>query len=260
MEVSLTNTKKIAAISGATSGIGKACVKALMEKGILVIANSRTQEQLTRLEAEYNNEIGSTVHGFCADASREGMVTDLFAFSESKLEAQPQIFILCAGHGLPGSLLKSDHRKWRNLVDVNYIGTMHQLRECADLFLEHAKHEQHENFVRDIVVIGSTVGRQISAANPVYGSVKFAVHSLVESLRQEVCSKNIRITLIEPGFVITKFQQTAEYDMDWFRSVEKDWGPFLTADDVARAIDFVIQQPPHVHIDDIRIRPTKQKM
>lgn len=254
------NNKRIAAISGATSGIGRACVKVLLEKGISVVANSRTQEHLTRLEAEYNNNIGSAVHGFCADASREGMVTDLFAFSEAKFGAQPQIFILSAGHGLPGSLLKSDHRKWRNLVDVNYIGAMHQLRECADLFLEHARYEKSEDFVRDIVVIGSTVGRQLSAANPVYGSVKFAVHSLVESLRQEVCSKNIRITLIEPGFVTTKFQQTAEYDMDWFGSLEKEWGPFLRADDVARTIDFVIQQPPYVHVDDIRIRPTKQKM
>ncbi|ATS51818.2 SDR family NAD(P)-dependent oxidoreductase [Xanthomonas citri pv. phaseoli var. fuscans] len=114
--------------------------------------------------------------------------------------------------------------------------------------------------MQDIVVIGSTVGRTLSAGNPVYGATKFALHSLVESLRQELASSLIRVTLIEPGFVRSGFQQSAGYDMNAFDTLERDLGPFLSAEDVARSIRFVLDQPPHVHIDDIRLRPTRQRV
>lgn len=113
--------------------------------------------------------------------------------------------------------------------------------------------------VRDIVVIGSTVGRQVSAANPVYGSTKFAVHSLVEALRQEVCALNIRVTLIEPGFVRSGFQEAAGYDTAWFEGVAAASGPLLVPEDVAEVVQFVLDRPKHVHLDDIRLRPTRQK-
>jgi NADP-dependent 3-hydroxy acid dehydrogenase YdfG len=107
-------------------------------------------------------------------------------------------------------------------------------------------------------VIGSTVGREVSARNPVYGSTKFALHSLVESLRRAVSASGVRVTLIEPGFVRSGFQDSAGYDREWFADVERASGPLLVPDDVARVVRFVVEQPPHVHVDDIRLRPTRQ--
>jgi NADP-dependent 3-hydroxy acid dehydrogenase YdfG len=128
---------------------------------------------------------------------------------------------------------------------------------CASLFVRNSTNNAQ---VQDIVVIGSTVGRQVSAFNPVYGATKFALHSLVEGLRQEICEHNIRVSLIEPGFVISEFQESAGYDMQWFRQLEQESDPFLTPEDVARAVNSIASQPAHVHIDDIRLRPTRQRV
>jgi NADP-dependent 3-hydroxy acid dehydrogenase YdfG len=222
------------------------------------LANGRRRERLARLEAEFDRE-ARTVFGFYGDATREGLVSEIFALADKRWGSLPDIFVLCAGRGLPGTLLGSDSRKWRELIEINYIAALHQLRECASSFVRQAEREGCR-LVKDIVVIGSTIGRQVSPFNPVYGSTKFAIHSVVEALRQEVCSRNIRATLIEPGFVMSEFQAVAGYDPQWFKSIEADMGPLLGPEDVARAVDFVIDQPMHVHLDDIRIRPTRQKV
>lgn len=250
--------QKIAIITGATSGIGEATLNIFAKKGIPVIANGRRQDRLDKIMSELNRE-QQIIFGYCGDVIQQGLVTKLFHFAEKTCQLQPNTFILCAGHGLPGSILKSDADKWHRLLQTNYLAVLYQLKECATQFVKQAEQEKYR-FVKDIVIIGSTIGRQISALNPVYGSTKFAVHSLAEALRQELCTKNIRVTLIEPGFVKSEFQAVAGYDQEWFQSVEKEIGPLLTAHDVASTIDFVVHQPIHVHLDDIRIRPTRQKI
>ena len=102
-----------------------------------------------------------------------------------------------AGRGLPGTVLGSDPARWEEMLSANYLAVLRQLRACAERFVALAKGDGGRQ-ARDIVVLGSTVGRQVSAANPVYGSTKFALHSLVEALRQEVCGYGVRVSLIEP--------------------------------------------------------------
>ena len=92
---------------------------------------------------------------------------------------------------------------------------------------------------RDIVVIGSNVGRHISPFSSMYGATKFAVNSLAEAQRRELGPKGIRVTLIEPGFVRSEFQEVAGYDPDWFDGIVDRVGPVLSAEDVAEAIYFL---------------------
>lgn len=244
---------KVVLVSGASAGIGQAVSERLINAGATVIACGRSAEKLHRFADRCAGAAGE-LQLAPGDVTDSAYLDTLFHRGEQRIDT----FVLCAGHGLPGTLLTSDNSKWASLFQVNCLAAMEQLRAAAEYFVDQAKSGQAVE-VQDLVVIGSTVGRQISAGNPVYGATKFALHSLVESLRQELCAFNIRVTLIEPGFVHSEFQQTANYDMTWFNEIELHIGPFLQADDVARAIEFVIAQPPAVHLDNIRIRPTRQK-
>jgi NADP-dependent 3-hydroxy acid dehydrogenase YdfG len=120
---------------------------------------------------------------------------------------------------------------------------------------------QQHNFPRqaaDIVVIGSVVGRHISPFSAVYGATKFAVHALTEGLRREVGPKGVRVSLVEPGIVVSGFQDAAGYGDEMVKNFEDKFGPLLRGEDVANSIHFIVSQPPHVHLSDIMIRPTRQ--
>ncbi|MBE8523943.1 SDR family oxidoreductase [Amycolatopsis sp. H6(2020)] len=241
---------RIVVVTGASSGIGQATARLFADdRGYGVVACARTKDRLAELEAEHGRLLAVP-----ADLTEDSAVPDLLAIARRRWNRSPDSFVLCAGRGLPGTVLTSDPARWQEIVELNFLAALRQLRQVAELFVGEASDR-----VRDIVVIGSTVGRQVSAANPIYGSTKFALHSLVEALRQEVCEHNIRVTLVEPGFVQSGFQRAAGYDTEWFAQVERDNGPLLTPDDVARVVDFVLRQPGHVHIDDVRIRPTRQR-
>ncbi|KIF79558.1 short-chain dehydrogenase [Streptomyces sp. 150FB] len=249
--------RRIAVVTGASSGIGRAVARDLAQRGAHVVAAGRRAEQLKELAAEVATAPGRTVP-VAGDITLAGHTEELLATAE--LEWGPaDVFVAAAGQGLPGTVLGSDPERWEQLVEVNYLAMLRQLRVVAAEFRERAEADDGAR-ARDIVVIGSTAGRQVSAANPVYGSTKFAVHSLVEALRQEVCRHNIRVTLIEPGFVRSGFQEAAGYDTAWFEAIAEENGPLLVPEDVAEVVGYVIGRPMHVHLDDIRLRPTRQRV
>lgn len=247
---------RAAIVTGATAGIGAAIAEQLFEQGVKLVITGRRRDRLAELQARLGAGPEQVVQ-VCAEAGEPGLFERLYQQGRSSLGIAPDSAILCAGRGLPGSLLTSDPGQWKGLLEVNLLAMMHQLRDCAMQFVRDASSDDK---VRDLVVIGSTIGRQVSAFNPVYGATKFALHSLVEALRQEICDKNIRVTLIEPGFVVSEFQRTAGYDMAWFAQQQDQFGPFLSPRDIAAAVGFVLAQPKHVHIDDMRIRPTRQRV
>lgn len=246
----------VAAISGGTSGIGYAVLDALAETDVQVVFSGRRADRVDAIVSRHNRE-SRRVEGVVADAVDEDHVSRLFDAAQAAFGSAPTAFVLCAGRGLPGTLVQSDATQWDELLRVNLLGAMRQLRACATLF---DTAQGNAERIRDIVVIGSTVGRSLSASNPVYGATKFALHSVVESLRQELCGHGVRVSLIEPGFVKTEFQAVAGYDTQWFNGIEQTQGPLLSARDVAESIRFVVEQPPHVHVDDLRIRPTRQRI
>lgn len=249
------NQGRIIAISGATAGIGYATLQACVANNHRVVFSGRRADRVREIEQTHNRDQVRTF-GYVGNALDPEHLSMLFELARDRFCVTPDAFVLCAGRGLPGSLATSDPGQWENLLQTNLLAAMQQLRACAERFIAAASDANP----RDIVVIGSTVGRTLSAANPVYGATKCALHYLVESLRQELCSRNIRVSLIEPGFVCTEFQASAGYDMNWFSRIKEEQGPLLSASDIARIICFVIDQPPHVHIDDLRIRPTRQRV
>lgn len=254
----MNDAGRIAVITGATAGIGAATARVLAPSGYRIVATGRRADRLKTLEAQVV-ALGGDIVSLPADVNSPGVVIELFQAAQERWGAPPDSFVLCAGRGLPGTLITSDESRWEEIFRLNYLAVARQLRDCATAFVRQAECEHNPRKKRDIVVIGSTVGRLVSSSNPVYGSTKFAVHSLVESLRQEVCSLGIRVTVIEPGFVVSEFQQSAGYDPEWFTRIVEDSGPLLEPADVARTVEFVMAMPGHVHVDDIRIRPTRQR-
>ena len=121
-----------------------------------------------------------------------------------------------------------------------------------------AQQEAYPRTAADIVIIGSVVGRNISTFSAVCGASKFAVHALAEGLRREVGPKGVRVSLVEPGIVVSGFQAVAGYNDELLTTFNDKYGPLLIGNDIANAIYYMVTQPAHVHVSDIVVRPTRQ--
>lgn len=251
---------RIAIVTGAGSGIGRCTALRLAKKGVRLILNGRNEKALSELKDQIDDRSGNdTCRIVCGDIADEQ--TSHLCISECTQTWQelPCILIASAGRGLPGTVINSDARQWDDLINTNIKGLMHPLKVFGTSMLgQQSVNRDFVNAPLDIVVIGSSVGRNVSPFNSVYGATKFAVHGLTEALRRQLGPSGIRVTLIEPGLVQTNFQTAAGYNMDWFNEYVKEVGPVLEPDDIAKAIEFAIGLPGNVHLDNISIRPTRQ--
>jgi NADP-dependent 3-hydroxy acid dehydrogenase YdfG len=244
---------RIAIITGATSGIGEATARRFVASGYGVVGNGRNAEKLRALE----KEIGDAFIGVTGDASDGSLPEQLFATANEHFGKTADIVVANAGRGLSGSVKDADLSQFEDMLKLNVTGVLALLQNAARKMAD----EQQSNYpkqARDIVVIGSVVGRHISPFSAVYGASKFAVHALAEGLRRELGPKGIRVSLVEPGVVVSGFQEGAGYGDDMVRNFDEKFGPLLYGDDVANAIHYIVAQPPHVHISDIIVRPTRQ--
>lgn len=250
---------RIAIVTGATAGIGLATVRKLLEAGVRVVGCARRQDRLHELEREAQERHGRRCFiGVAGNVQDPATIESLLSVSMETFGNAPDIFLVNAGKGLPGSILHSDQTKWDELFQLNCLSALSQMKAAASVMLETAQRRANAPRAQDIVVLGSIVGRHLSPVNPVYGATKYAVHSLAESLRRDLAQHWIRVTLIEPGTVATEFQDAAGYDAAAFADSERQAGPFLTGEDVANFILFALSQPTHVHFNNVVIRPTRQ--
>ena len=244
---------RIAIITGATSGIGEATARKLIACGYGVVGNGRNAEKLRALE----QELGAAFCGIAGDAADSTVLERLFATAIERFGQAADIVVANAGRGLGGSVKDADLARFEAILKLNVTGTLALLQQAAQKMVV----QQQDNYPKqaaDIVIIGSVVGRHISPFSAVYGATKFAVHALAEGLRREVGPKGIRVSLVEPGIVVSGFQEGAGYSDETVQNFEDKFGPLLQGADVANAIHFIVTQPPHVHISDILIRPTRQ--
>lgn len=250
---------RIGIITGASSGIGKATALELGKSGKLkLILTGRKEEALAEIRDEINQFTNKkSAEIVVGDILEPAVVEECIEKCKTQFGETPSFFLASAGRGLPGTLLTSEESEWQNLIDVNVKALMTQLKRISAVMLENVKQDYVGNPC-DIVVLGSSIGRNVSPFNSVYGATKFATHGLTEALRREIGPKGIRVTLIEPGIVGTNFQESAGYDKEWFESYSKEIGPILTGSDLAEVIQFCIHMPGNVHLDNISIRPTRQ--
>lgn len=200
------NFKRIAIVTGATSGIGEATVRKFIAEGYAVVGNGRNSQKLAELE----QELGLAFCGIAGDASDQKIIDVLFNMAHQRFGKTADIIIANAGRGLGGSVKDADIAEFENVLKINVTGTLALLQKAAKQMLDHQQID-YPTATADIVIIGSVVGRHISPFSAVYGATKFAVHSLAEGLRRELGPKGIRVSLIEPGLVLSGFQAEAGY-------------------------------------------------
>ncbi len=258
METPLSS--RIAVVSGASAGIGRAVAQDLVRLGARVVLNARRADRLEQLREEIGPSRCITVAG---DAADPGTVEAMLDAAKTRFEREADLVVVNAGRGLAGSLYTSDTSQWEEMIRTNLLGAALLMRSSARRMVEAGPDpEQGDDWLRcprDIVVLGSTVGRHISPFSSMYGSTKFAVNSLAEALRREMAPRGIRVSLIEPGVVRSEFQQVAGYDPEGFGAFMRRIAPVLEPEDVARLVSFIVSQPAHVHLNDAMIRAVRQE-
>ncbi len=239
---------KTAIITGASAGIGWATALELAAHGATVILTARRADRLADLSKTIAATGGKAVI-FPGDAGEQSHIDQLLS-KAMELTGRLDIVIVNAGRGLAGGILTSDQTQWESLYKLNVLGAAYLMRGAAKIMVEKQS--------GDIVALGSVAGHNISPFSGFYGSTKWAVAAIAESLRREVASRSVRVTTVKPGIVESEFQEAAGYTYENFTKSIARFGKVLSAEDVARTIGFIVSQPPHVHINEVVVRPTGQ--
>jgi NADP-dependent 3-hydroxy acid dehydrogenase YdfG len=234
---------RIAFITGATSGIGKATAEAFAGVGIDLILCGRRQERLDEVAAELSSKVKVTTLVF--DVREKGAV---LAAVGSLPDEWKNIDILVnnAGnaHGL-GSLDEGDTDDWDAMIDGNVKGLLYVSKAIIPLLLERGKGH--------IINISSIAGKQTYANGAVYCASKAAVEVISEGMRLELTQHGIKTTNVAPGAVETEFSLVRfKGDEDRAEKVYQGYDP-LQPGDIADAILYAVNAPDRVTIADITI-------
>ena len=240
---------KAVAITGASSGIGEATALTLARAGATVALGARRKDRIDALAERIADE-GGTAVPLEVDVTDEAQAR---AFVETAAERLGRLDALInnAGVMLLGPVEQGSSDDWRTMINVNVLGLLY----CTSAALPIMRAQEGG----DIVNVSSVAGRFARAGNAVYALTKFGVGAFSEGLRQEVTEAGVRVTLIEPGFVDTELQSHNEGEaLEALEAMREQLGEVLRAQDVANGIFYAVSQPPHVSINELLIRPTRQ--
>src|SRR4051795_13150357 len=240
---------KVAAITGASSGIGEATAIALSRAGAAVALGARRTDRLRDL-AERIDSGGGRARPFEVDVGDEGSARGFVEQAHSEL-GRLDILVNNAGVMLLGPIEGADTEHWRRMVDVNVLGLLYCTHAALPLMREQGG--------GTIVNVSSVAGRFANAGSGVYNLTKFGVGAFSEALRQETVEAKIRVVVIEPGYVETELQgHNVEAVRETIDQMRQRIGDVLTADDIADGIRWAVTRPPHVSVNEVLIRPSGQ--
>ena len=252
---------RTAIITGASAGIGEAIARRLAREGASVVVNARRAERVRDLVNEIESSGGKAfaVAGDCADGS---VIKSMLDAARELGGGEADLVVANAGRGLSGSVFSSDTSEWEEMIRTNLLGAALLVREAGKRMLEAGPDAQSDkgwtDKPRDIIVLGSVVGINISPYSSMYGSTKFAIGSIAEAARRELGPKGIRVTNICPGIVESEFQGVAGYDPSAFAKIMETVGPVLQARDIADVIAYTCALPARMCVGEIVVRATRQ--
>ena len=240
---------KVVLVTGASSGIGYATAVTLSKAGAKIVAGARRVSRLEDLENQIKTQKGEIL-SFNLDVTKR---EECSKFAEFALQQYGRIDVLVNNAGLmPLSFFKNlKIDEWDRMIDVNIKGVLYCTAAVIPSLL--ATKSGH------IVNISSVAGRLVFPAGSVYCATKHAITAFSEGLRQELSQRfNIRVTCIEPGVVATELTDTiTDNALQGFVDSVKKMEP-LQAQDIADAIAFALESPPHMNVNEVLIRPVQQ--
>lgn len=242
------SAKKVVVITGASSGIGHSIALYLANKPFSLVLVARRLEKINALVDEIVQQGGQAI-AVKADVTRQEEVQA--AINAAVAEYQ-RVDVLINNAGFmaiaPLSELKTD--EWDRMIDTNIKGVLYGVAAALPVF----RRQGSGHFINVASVAGIKV---LAPGGVVYSSTKFAVRALSEGLRQEV-GKTIRTTLISPGAVESELQYGSS-DEESKKFLAEFYKQAISADAIARAVLFAIEQPNDVDVNEIIVRPTQEE-
>jgi clavulanate-9-aldehyde reducatase len=240
---------KVAAVTGASSGIGEATALDLARAGVAVGVGARRADRLEALVKRIESD-GGHAAAFEVDVTDEGQARG-FVNDVNQHFGGLDILVNNAGVMLLGPFVGQSGDDWRTMVNVNVLGLMY----CTSAALPLMQDREGG----DIVNISSVAGRRATAFSAVYNATKHGVHAFSEALRQEALNIGVRVTIIAPGFVATELvSHNPDFVQDASREMIEQIGKVLEPQDIADAILYAVSQPSYVCLNEVLVRPTGQ--
>lgn len=243
--------RQLVFITGASSGIGRACAHAFARLGTNLLLCARRGERLAGVQQELTISHPDTkIHAFELDVrDREAVIETLNALPEE----WKKIDILINNAGLSRGLDKLHEGNiddWEEMLDTNLKGLLYVTRTVVPWMVR--RNTGH------IINIGSIAGHEVYPRGNVYCASKFAVDAITKGLRLDLVDTPLRVTTIDPGLVETEFSEVRFHgDKARAEAVYKGFQP-LSADDIADSVIWSATRPAHVQIAEIIIFPTAQ--
>lgn len=243
---------KVVVITGASSGIGAATAKLLAAKGAKVVLGARREERLQAL----SQAIGDNAVYQVTDVTDRQQVRALIDLAVSKF-GRVDVLYNNAGTMPQGNLIDREYDKWQMMLNVNIMGVLNGIGEVLPIM-----QKQHDGL---IIATDSVAGHVVYPASAVYNGTKYAVRAIMEGLRQEEKEHGIRSTIVSPGAVRTELVNTIgntqiQAGISELMNADDRQGLALNPEDIANAVLFAIDQPKHVAISEVLVRPAQQEV
>ncbi len=243
-------SNKIVFITGATSGIGKACAETFAGEGANIILTARRVSVLTKLANSLSKKYKIKTYTAKLDVRDNEEVKKVVA---SLPKDWKKIDILINNAGLARGFSDIDEgniEDWDEMMDTNVKGLLYVSRAILPLMVKRKKGH--------VINIGSIAGHFVYPKGNVYNASKFAVNAITRGMRFDLYQKDIKISTVDPGMVKTDFSLVRfNGNKERADKVYEGMEP-LTAEDIADAVLYCATRPQHVNIDEIMITPIAQ--
>ncbi|MCY1568848.1 SDR family oxidoreductase [Staphylococcus pettenkoferi] len=226
---------KVAVVTGASSGIGKGIATALAERQVQLVLAGRNEARLEETANDLKETYNAQVETVITDVTQRQQVEQLVEQAKAHY-GHIDVLVNSAGQMLSPAITDGDVEAWETMIDVNVKGTLYGINAA----LPHFKKQGSGH----IINIASISGFEVTKQSTMYSATKAAIHTITQGLEKELARTGIRVTSISPGMVDTPMGSGD------FGDRKK-----LEAKNIAEAVIYALEQPSHVNVNEITVRP-----